>query len=142
MSNMHFLLMTALGLLFRAIKLFLMGRKSLYWSKIKGQVKQAQHISEIGPASRTCKFSHVMVVYEYDFQGETFSNDRVRYKWTRHRIGDELEKFKIGKEITVYVNPKNPVESVIEPGTDATNITATLCGILFAVGGVVLAIYR
>ena len=59
------------------------------------------------------------VNYEYTYDGKTYYGDVVSYSkdnscdsWSRNADDDYPE----GKEITVYVNPDNPYEAVLEPG--------------------------
>ena len=73
--------------------------------------------------------------------GQTFENDRVRFKWNHHNIVTESEKFSPGLNLKVYVNPINPKQAVIEPGLDATNYIAFLGGVFFMTAGILLAIY-
>ena len=59
------------------------------------------------------------VDYEYTYDGKTYYGDVVSYSkdnscdsWSGNADDDYPE----GKEITVYVNPDNPYEAVLEPG--------------------------
>jgi hypothetical protein len=130
----------ALGLFFvyKAIQLIRLGGQSKSWKPGRAVVKGARHMTEIGPAERSRKFTHVMVVYEYEYGGRTYQGDRVRFKWNRHRIQDELDRFQPGSEHVVYVNPDDPGQAVLEPGTDITNYMALLAGAFFVVAGIVV----
>lgn len=139
---MHFLIMSALGafLLIKAVILLLKGRRSHGWNPVIGQVKDARHIVEEGSLDRTQRMSHALIHYQYRVDGKSYTSDRVRFKWTHHRISDELEKYQPGNDVTVYVNPEDPWDSVLEKGTDLTNYMAMLCGGVFVIAGIALAL--
>jgi len=55
------------------------------------------------------------MVYRYDFGGETFTNDNLRYL-SPGTIPDMSligAKYKVGQQITVSVNPKTPDQAVV-----------------------------
>lgn len=63
-----------------------------------------------------------VVTYEYDFDGQTYTNDRLALLGgvgfeTPSGAEDYLESFAAGDSVTVYVVPASPSESFLERGS-------------------------
>ena len=78
------------------------------------------------------------VNYEYTYEWKTYYGDVVSYSkdnscdsWSRNADDDYPE----GKEITVYVNPDNPYEAVLEPGLSGVDF-GVCCVLPFPLIGV------
>ncbi|MEC7178767.1 MAG: DUF3592 domain-containing protein [Candidatus Thermoplasmatota archaeon] len=82
------------------------------------------------------------VDYQYTFNDRTYGGDVVSYSkdnscssWA----GEADEKYPPGEEITVYVNPDNPYEAVIENGLSGVDFFVC-CILPFPIVGVLLVI--
>lgn len=80
------------------------------------------------------------VDYQYMYDNETFDGDVVSFSkdnscnsWSE----DADEDYPAGKEITVYVNPDNPYEAVLETGISGVDFTVC-CILPFPLIGIVL----
>lgn len=129
-----------IGFVALALRMLRLGLNSRHWWPCQAKITNAQHVHERGPADRTQRMSQVFVAYEYEFEGQTYRSDRLRYRWNRHRLQDELAAFRPGSVHTVFVNPDNPTDAVLEPGTDATNWFALLAGLFFVGAGLLLLV--
>tara|TARA_B100000459_G_scaffold136641_1_gene93345 strand:+ start:4131 stop:4997 length:867 start_codon:yes stop_codon:yes gene_type:complete len=82
------------------------------------------------------------VDYQYTYDNETFDGDVVSYSkqnscssWSEEADDD----YPSGKEITVYVNPDNPYDAVLETGVSGVDFAAC-CILPFPLIGIVLFI--
>ena len=86
------------------------------WNATDGVITSSEvYTSTDGEGTTYC----LWVDYEYTYDGKTYNGDVVSYSkdnscdsWSGNADDDYPE----GKEITVYVNPDNPYEAVLEPG--------------------------
>jgi hypothetical protein len=79
-----------------------------------------------------------VVTYEYFHNGAQLRNRKLRsellqYNW-RAPSQKIIDRYPPGLAVTVYVNPNNPTQSVLEPGGDSVTFK-----IAFAMGGILLA---
>ncbi len=58
------------------------------------------------------------ITYRYQVDGKTYENHVIgRYGYTsKWASGISRGQYAVGKPVTVYYNPENPAESVLEPG--------------------------
>jgi hypothetical protein len=84
------------------------------------------------------------IEYEYTFDGTRFVCGKFRSvimtSSSRNPSKRVIERYPIGASVTVYVNPNNPADAVLEPSDSETPfIFGAAVGCLFAlIGGVVL----
>ncbi|MHB0999022.1 MAG: DUF3592 domain-containing protein [Armatimonadota bacterium] len=85
--------------------------------------------------------------YEYSIDGEQFTGSRISYGMTRTRPDFFSKEFKIinrypvGKRVTVYYMPHEPGESVLEPGFRMQVLFVPVCSCLFIIAGSLAGIY-
>ena len=62
---------------------------------------------------------HYVVVYEYDILGKTYKSDDVNFAATGRRLKSDAQalasQYPIGKNVTVYYDPKDPYFAVLDP---------------------------
>ena len=87
------------------------------WEPVDGVVKSSGVSSSTDGEGGTTYCLYVS--YQYTVNGKTYDGDRVSYStenscnsWSKNADDDYPE----GKEITVYYDPGNPSESVLQPG--------------------------
>jgi len=96
--------------------------RSKSWPQATGKVK----VSEVGSSSGSISSGgsavryKANIIYEYEVQGAKHIGDRVTVAdhastsgAKHHRIA---QRYPLGADITVYYNPNNPDESLLEPG--------------------------
>lgn len=80
-----------------------------------------------------------IVQYEFAVGGAKFASQRVSfgsYQSSRSSdAGTVVARYPVGAEVTVYFNANDPADSVLEPGTEMTNLLLPLLGLVFASAG-------
>ena len=97
-----------------AIRAYRSAKLELKWVAVPGRV--------ISAAVQLSGGNFVPVVkYSYRFGGASFTGNRLRSTGistdSRHPAEADVARYPSGVEITVFVNPGAPTESVVEPGT-------------------------
>jgi hypothetical protein len=86
------------------------GSKSEDWSITTGIITKSDVIDlSIRKGHGTCPIVH----FEYSVLGKTYKSDRI-FWGNVHLSADKYNK---GKKVTVYYNPRNVQEAVLEPGS-------------------------
>ena len=110
------------------------------WNAADGVITSSEvHTSTDGEGGTTyC----LWVNYEYTYNGKTYDGDVVSFSkdnscdsWSGNADDDYPE----GKEITVYVNPDNPYEAVLEPGLSGVDF-GVCCVLPFPLIGILLVV--
>lgn len=80
------------------------------------------------------------ITYSYSVNGAEYSSDKISFSRTRFVIQSDaqevIEKYSTGTNVTVYYNPDNPSEAVLEPGIQ--NSGGMICGTIGAVVFIIL----
>ena len=78
------------------------------------------------------------VRYEYQFEGKTYTGDRIKRLPTEasdpRKLKDKIEKFSAGTKTVCYVNPKQPSEVVLKKDSKG-GLYSIWFPCLFIVGG-------
>ncbi len=79
----------------------------------------ASSISLDGSASMNALGWHFEILYEYAVDKKVYTSDKVIYSSTgssdKNYALNYVNKYPVGKEITVYYDPNHPEKSVLEP---------------------------
>jgi hypothetical protein len=80
----------------------------------------------------------VEVLYEYEFEGDSYEGDRIKRLPTEasdpRKLKDEIEAYGVGSQVFCYVNPENPSEVVLKKDTKGA-LYSIWFPCLFVVGG-------
>ena len=130
--------------------LILVGSGILLWSYLsykKGQESESWATTTTGKVTKSYITDPVrkgtgtvpIVHYEYTLQGKTYKSDRIFWGNTHNRCTIEasqkiVDKYKEGANVTVYYNPKNVRESVLERGAQGIMIWLVACAFLIIIG--------
>ncbi len=108
------------------------------WEPVDGVIKSSGVSSSTDGEGGTTYCLHVS--YQYTVDGNAYNGDRVSYStenscnsWSKNADDDYPE----GKEITVYYDPDNPSESVLEPGLSGVDFFMC-CFLVFPLVGLFL----
>lgn len=108
------------------------------WEPVDGVIKSSGVSSSTDGEGGTTYCLHVS--YQYTVDGKTYDGDRVSYStenscnsWSENADDDYPE----GKEITVYYDPNNPSESVLQPGLSGVDFFVC-CFFIFPLVGLLL----
>ena len=125
-------------LLFFAIRTRRKSSASMAWPSTTGQISTAS----VRQNSATDEDGHVNFTYspivEYDFpvNGQAFKGRRINYgitaSPTREAAQKEVDRFPIGRQVTVFYNPEKPSEAVLEKKV-VTSKVGLILGIVFMV---------
>lgn len=117
-------------------------KESLSWEKVKGTVTSNFYMRDKGDAQREQTLSRQAVTYAFEYNMHKVETDKLSYKWTKRSCQDLLKSYPAGSEITVYVNPKNYKNSVIDPGPDRTNYFSIAAGFYITACGVAILFFE
>ncbi len=113
-----FSLVIGFSSLFYGIKLFRLYLKIKSWTKTHAKViSKSVQLKRLAQSGRASKI--VVIEYQYEVDSQMYQSNRVFLveflKGEKGFLQSSAEKFllTIGNEITVYVDPKDPKESVI-----------------------------
>lgn len=115
------------------------------WPSTRGQVtkahvQQSYHTDSDGDRHY---FYSPVVEYTYEVGGQVYTGRTIRFGFNPS-FGSEakaqaaLASYPVGAQVTVYYNPDNPAEAVLERKASATN-TGMILGIIFIAVSVCLA---
>lgn len=122
---------------------YLKGKKSERWRRyiatvtyIKVDFKKRRYSDSDDFIEQEVVYSMPFVRYEYSYAGNIFKSKKVALNdnWTTD-YGESSEAvvgINPGSEITIYVNPKNPKQSVLSRGYKGSNLKTLLGLLLFA----------
>ena len=139
-------LVAGLVLLILGVRDIMGGMKSRSWPTTDGYVNSAtiqKHYPSTSDHTRTPTYTP-KVYYEYTVDGKKYTAHRVSFSGaTGGKYGDAEEvvnRYPVGSKITVYYDPDNRAESVLEPGFVWTSLIMALAGLVFL--GVAAILFR
>jgi len=86
------------------------------------------------------------ITYSYSINGVDYSFDKISFSRTRFVIQSEaqevIDEYSTGTNVTVYYNPSNPSEAVLEPGIQNSGgmICSTIGALIFVVLGALIVL--
>jgi Protein of unknown function (DUF3592) len=102
-------------------------RQSLDWPSTSGEIVHAEveeHVSvnrdKDGKRTSTDITYASNVVYEFRVAAQNYQGHRVRFDWetTRAEAEATVAKYRVGTNMSVYYDPADPSNAVLEPGGD------------------------
>ena len=98
-------------------------KESTMWSSVRGTITQSiytdYHARSSGSGNARGAPS-MALHYEYIIGGETFTGDRVFYGYKNNFLTSDSyrqsQAYPKGENVTVYYDPTDPIQSVLEPG--------------------------
>lgn len=113
---------------------------SASWPSVAGFIEKA----ELKPSDRWKSKAVVKLRYLYSIEGRQFAGTAIHQgeysgDGTEVEATEAEEKYRVGRRLQVYYNPKDPSEAVLEPGVAAAGEplgkTAFLLGLVLFSGG-------
>lgn len=102
-----------------------LAEESTRWSSVQGKITLSIYsdYDAHSTGSGNARGAPAMTLhYEYTIGGETFTGERVMYGYKNNFFtSDSYRQSKVypkGKNVTVYYDPTDPVQSVLEPGVN------------------------
>lgn len=131
------------GVLIYGVRNLLLADASRNWPTVKGKVTVSKMGTHRGDKSTTYSAD---VAYDYTVNGTRYTGDRVTFgsvsTSSTARARRVLNRYPKGKEVTVYYNPEDPEQSVLEPGIHGATWFLPAFGLLFAVVGAAVFVFR
>lgn len=109
----------------------------LDWAQVPGRIRiSGVDVEDLGDGNAYS----LVVEYEYEYRGVRYLGDRIAPigHWGAFRFSAETSarRYPVGREVTVYVNQRNPGQAVLEP---ARQPYQALCYCLVGGGALTLA---
>ena len=102
-----------------SVDLYKKGKASENWVAVEASIEKFAHPQRRANRQQVSN-PHVEVIYHYDYQGVSYSGDRLGFGPCSK---GQLERPSRGKA-TVYVNPSKPADSVYVKGVSKPNLGA------------------
>lgn len=132
-------LMAGAGASFTGVRMILFGIVSGGWPATEGVVVSSDlDFSRSGSRMGDSQVS-ADISYMYHLEGKKYQSDRICFGFSNpiFNHADKLvRKYPRKKQISVYYNPNNPEQAVLEPGISFGAVLITLVGIFFLALGV------
>ena len=119
--------------------------QSLEWPEAPGEILSSGVRSETSSSSgsRASTTYHAAVEYRYEVGGRWLEGDRISYgaygTGEHDRAAAIAANYPVGARVTVYYQPEDPTESVLEPGAHGLPWFFLAMGLLFGVVGLLMA---
>jgi hypothetical protein len=112
-----------------------MGLQSYLWPKAPGVITHSTPYE-------TRRTFQVDVRYTYKNQDQEYSGARYRFRFWMNRdraadVDSAQARYKVGEPVSIAVNPRDPSESVLEPGVEFQSFMWPAFGLLLIFGGLV-----
>ena len=117
------------------------GRESVNWPHVEGTVLHSNVQTE--ESDRRSISYHAKVTYAYSVQGRSYENARVGFG--DYGTGDTADaeeivaKYPQSSTVTVFYNPNNPAEALLEPGLTTGAWLYIMIGLPFVLVGLAMA---
>jgi len=133
------------GLLFYARRVSAKAQQSLSWPTTDGAISHSAVLQQMGQTSSSTNAANYKadVTYRYKVQGRDYSSERITladFSSSGGRAQGIVDRYPDGAPVTVYYNPVDPSDAVLERGS--TSGIAVLCviGGIFAAAGLLFLV--
>ena len=123
-------------------------RASVDWPTAEGKVVESSletHRSEDSDSDSTSTTYHAEILYEFSVEGTTFNGNRVAYgdygSSNPSHARRVVNRYPEGEDVTVYYQPGNPEEALLEPGLKAQSWFLPAFGLVFLTVGCLMAVF-
>lgn len=141
-------LLVGLGMSFFGYRLIRKAQASAEWPTANGTIKSStvdvererERDSE-GDIHYETKYIP-NIVYQYQVEGMDYIGERVSFGGTsssnQARAYKLTHQYPEGAEVTVYFNPEDPHDAVLQPGTTWTTYVVLVMGVVFTLTGALI----
>jgi hypothetical protein len=133
--------------LFYGIRGVIRGKASFSWPTIRGVIQESsiEHKVSFDSHGGGAGTYHAKLRYAFVLEGVTHSGSRVAYgdfgSSDPSHAQNIVNRYPVGKEVTVHYMPGDPDESVLEPGTNFGTWIVPLIGFAFATAGILTFVF-
>ena len=142
-------LLLGLGVVYYGYRLIRKARASTEWPAAQGtvessavDVKRERERDSDGDVHYETKYIP-RIVYRYQVEGTDYYGEQISFGNTSSRSPNWAyrirDQYSPGMEVSVYYDPANPQEAVLQPGAKWTTYIVLVIGVVFALtGGLIL----
>lgn len=128
------------GILIYARSVSAKARRSLSWPSVEGVISHSAVLlsTQQTSSSTNAAVYKADVAYRYKLKGRDYSSSRITlmdYSSTGGRAEAIVARYPDGAAVSVYYDPADPSDSVLEPGSTGGITLLDLIGWAFAAGG-------
>ncbi|MBI1921193.1 MAG: DUF3592 domain-containing protein [Geobacter sp.] len=113
--------------------LFMTGLRSRRWPFSLGKVILSQAVFKTRKSGDTsCYVPEVN--YTFTVEGREYTGDTISVRGVGSRLKDVqqiIAKYPVESQVIVFYNPKDPTDSLLEPGADASSALPFIVGVVF-----------
>ena len=124
-------ILAAVWFLYNQILAYRRAQASHNWPQTKGHVTVAQR--QLFGIDDYANLTGARIIYEYNVQKAKYTSHTVAFSPKFARPHQLITKYRAGKNVIVFYDPKNPEIAVLEAGPKRSNYVMLLAGGLFFV---------
>ena len=121
-------------------------RSATSWTETQGEIVSSEviHTTSTSQTSKTKWYYQAEIKYRYEVDGLEYVADRLDFGTYKHKYKSEVypvgttNRYPVGKNVTVYYDPVDPEQAVIDREVKLNTYTGLLVGIITTIIGVVL----
>lgn len=125
---------------FFGVRQFLQAKASTAWPTVTGVITVAELGKQMGNEQDESTTYSADLSYDYLVNDHSYVNGAVSFAGVKSRDPSTarriLKRYPVGKQVTVYYNPDDPQDAVLEPGLRGGSWFLPLFGTLFVAVGV------
>ena len=128
-------------------------KESTDWPEVRGRIVSSSIDSKIStntgkqdskPRSKKKRTYFPKIRYQYSVEGKTLTGTRIAYgdlgSENKSSVRRIVNRYPTGKEVSVFYRPSDPKECLLEPGVKGQTWFLPIFGLVFCVGGIVMAV--
>lgn len=117
---------------------------SAKWPEVAGTIVSSNISHHLG--GKGTPYSSPDIAYSYQVGPTLYIGDNIAYaplsSSNTRKVSQVTGRYPVGRVVTVYYDPSNPQESVLEPGATTDSWTKVIAGIIFLIIAMGIAIFR
>lgn len=129
-----FILIAAIAVEVFTVSIFIKAKEVENWPRTNGRILRSELTSKFHGSTTY----EAQIEYEYWVGEKQYTSKQVRTRGTstKHRsdVAALVEKFPVGRQVTVYYNPEDPSDAYLEVGVDFVNYIIIVSPLIFAFG--------
>ncbi|MEP3479596.1 MAG: DUF3592 domain-containing protein [Fuerstiella sp.] len=120
-------------------------KASKAWPTVDGIVIESKVRTKKSNDRKDGPTYQAVVLYDYQVEGQEYSSDRIWFGGeistsNRSQMRNIVKEYKEGEATTVYFDPQNPEEAVLQPGAFFTSYFMIIFGSVFAAPGAIMTL--
>lgn len=117
-------------------------KASTTWPTVDGTVTESRVETKKSNERNEGPSYRAVVIYDYKVNDESYTSERIWFgsevsTSKRAQMREVVDQFPEGQQTTVYYDPEDPSEAVLQPGAFFTSYFMIIFGAVFAVPGLI-----